>query len=46
MSEVLGDPCLMKELSERAVELFEKALEGFSKPEVPPALERSVGAGH
>jgi glycosyltransferase involved in cell wall biosynthesis len=30
----------------RAVELFEKALVGFSKPEVPRALERSVGAGH
>jgi glycosyltransferase involved in cell wall biosynthesis len=30
----------------RAVELFEKALEGFSKPEVPRALERSAGAGH
>ena len=30
----------------RAVELFEKALEGFLKPGAPPALERSVGAGH
>jgi glycosyltransferase involved in cell wall biosynthesis len=30
----------------RAMELFEKALEGISKPGAPPALERSVGAGH
>jgi glycosyltransferase involved in cell wall biosynthesis len=30
----------------RAVELFEKAMEGFSKAEVPRALERSAGAGH
>jgi glycosyltransferase involved in cell wall biosynthesis len=29
-----------------AVELFEKAMEGLSKPEVPPALQRSVGTGH
>jgi len=29
----------------RAVELFQKALEGLSSPRVPPALERSIGAG-
>jgi len=30
----------------RAVELFQKALEGLSNPRVPPAIERSVGARH
>lgn len=29
-----------------AVELFQKALEQLSNPRVPPALEKSVGAGH